>query len=304
MERYGSIPLHSGQAKPNRPRFNLCPLTCCLFGPWMVFVVILLVRSFKMRHKHLAFANTLTAAAWLFTLCVGFFALDRAARKLRGEVQPASWMSFTALTMLLAALCGTLAGEYNYQVNMLPYLDVAMLQTYLNVDPVNARGEHLMDAGRIVFTKASHLDIKHSMGFMDTDVWCVAPVTTLDLDGNSTVPAVVDFWAIGKNCCAGSAGGDFRCGSWSDRFAHGGLRLLDEAERPFYRLAVQQAEAAFKLQVLHPIFLHWMPEPVEEVEAYRKGGHRFFQIAVMSYFCFHFTLVFAAVFFVNKVAQW
>ncbi|CAE7684842.1 VIII-A [Symbiodinium pilosum] len=115
--------------------------------------------------------------------------------------------------MILAAICGTLAGEYNYQVNMLPYFDVAMLQTYLDVDPASARGEHLMDAGRIVFSEGSHLDLQHSMGFMDTETWCVAPVTTRNLDGNSTMPAVVDFWAIGKNCCTGSTGGDFRCGS-------------------------------------------------------------------------------------------
>lgn len=55
--------------------------------------------------------------------------------------------------MLLAVTCGTLLGEYNFkdlnrsfpvesmasEVNMEPYYDVAMLQTYRNVDPVNAR---------------------------------------------------------------------------------------------------------------------------------------------------------------------
>lgn len=29
-----------------------------------------------------------------------------------------------------------------------------------------------MDAGRIEFTEASRLDLKRSMGFMDTETWC------------------------------------------------------------------------------------------------------------------------------------
>ena len=37
---------------------------------------------------------------------------------------------------------------------MEPYYDVVTLQTYVDVDPVNARGENLMDAGRLVFKEA------------------------------------------------------------------------------------------------------------------------------------------------------
>lgn len=60
-------------------------------------------------------------------------------------------------------------------------------------------------------------------------------MTTKSLDNNSSQPAVLDFWAIGKNCCAGSKGGDFKCGAWSKRMAHGGLRLLNNQEISYYR---------------------------------------------------------------------
>lgn len=43
---------------------------------------------------------------------------------------------------------------------MEPYYDIAALQTYVDIDPVNARGENLMDAGRMVFTKAIGLNMR------------------------------------------------------------------------------------------------------------------------------------------------
>eukprot|EP00913_Durusdinium_trenchii_P007508 g7057.t1 len=213
------------QAKPNRPRFLVLPLVYCILVPWAVFAMVLWVRSFRLRFSHPEIAFTVEVVIWILALCLQFLALGRQARRLRGEAVDASWLNFVAASVLL--------------------------------------GENLMDAGRMVFTKASYLDLKHSMGYMDSETWCVAPVVTRDLDQNST-QLVADFWAIGKNCCAGSKGGDFKCGSWSSHIAHGGLRLLNDAELSNYRLAVHQAASAFHIQVHHPIFLYWMPEPIEE----------------------------------------
>ncbi|CAJ1341139.1 unnamed protein product [Effrenium voratum] len=298
---YGSIPLD--QAKPNRPRLLILPLGYCILVPWAIFSAALWVRSFHIHYLHPTAALVLEVMAWLFAVCLAFFALGRQARRLKGEAVDASWINFMALSLLLALVTAGILGEYNFKVNMEPYYDVVTLQTYTDIDPVNARGEKLLDAGRIVFTKASHLDINRSMGYMDTETWCVAPVTTRSLDANSTEPAVLDFWAIGKNCCSGSTGGDFRCGSWSSHLAHGGLRLLNDDERPLYRLAVHQAEAAYNIQVQHPIFLYWMPEPIEEVDAYSHSGRRFFRVAVLSYLCFQLSLVFMSVLCISKLAR-
>ena len=73
-----------------------------------------------------------------------------------------------------------------------------------------------------------------------------------------------DFWAIGMDCCSVNAA-DFHCGAglgWilsvrperakgqartggevGNFKAHSGLRLLDDRQRSFYRLAVEQAGA-------------------------------------------------------------
>ena len=37
-------------------------------------------------------------------------------------------------------------------------------------------------------------------------------------------------------------------GEYNNPGAHSGLRLLDDEQRPFYRLAVEQAEAAYSLK--------------------------------------------------------
>ncbi|CAK9041549.1 unnamed protein product [Durusdinium trenchii] len=290
------------QAKPNRPRFLVLPLVYCILVPWAVFAMVLWVRSFRLRFSHPEIAFTVEVVIWILALCLQFLALGRQARRLRGEAVDASWLNFVAASVLLWLAVATMLGEYNYKANMEPYYDIAALQTYVDIDPVNARGENLMDAGRMVFTKASYLDLKHSMGYMDSETWCVAPVVTRDLDQNST-QLVADFWAIGKNCCAGSKGGDFKCGSWSSHIAHGGLRLLNDAELSNYRLAVHQAASAFHIQVHHPIFLYWMPEPIEEVDAYSRSGHRLFHCAVQTTFWIQASLVFLAVFFISKLAQ-
>ena len=47
---------------------------------------------------------------------------------------------------------------------MEPYYDVVTFQTYVDVDPVNARGENLMDAGRLVFKEAGEVCILQSLG--------------------------------------------------------------------------------------------------------------------------------------------
>lgn len=299
---YGATP--AGQpVKPNRPRFCILPLLYCVLVPWAVFCAALWVRSFRLRYLHPGVAHVVEGVIWILALCLQFFALGRQARRIHGEKVDPSWLNFVAVSVLVALVVAMLLGEHNFQANMEPYYDVVTLQTYVDVDPVNARGENLMDAGRLVFKEGSYLDLKHSMGYKDSETWCVAPVTTRHLDDNSTQLAVVDFWAIGKNCCSGSKGGDFKCGSWSTRFAHGGLRLLNEAELPFYRLAVHQAEAAFNLQVQHPIFLYWMPEPIEEVNAYSISGHRLFRHAVTFYFWFQLSLVFLAVLFISQLSS-
>ena len=61
--------------------------------------------------------------------------------------------------------------------------------------------------------------------------------------GNGTLESY-DFWAVGLNCCSSNTG-DYRCGEFSNPAAQSGLRLMDQREADFFRLAVQQAEASY-----------------------------------------------------------
>ena len=119
------------------------------------------------------------------------------------------------------------------------------------------------------------------MAFKNVDTYCVAPVSVLQgpqfncrcaerrlsAPGGVVLPLeTYDFWAIGMDCCSVNAA-DFHCGmglGWASCLlplshgrsaraaralagevgnskAHSGLRLLDDRQRSFYRLAVEQA---------------------------------------------------------------
>lgn len=304
---YGALPyqhqqVHS-QGKPHRQRINVLPILLCLLVPWGLFTVMLYARAFEMHYNNAWMVTAITFAAMAFVVCLAFLMVERVFVQRTTGMRDPSWLGFLFLTSLLAVVLGTAIGEYNFQVNMQPYYDVTQLKTYLDVDPVSARGQALMDAGRVVFQEGAHLDLGRSMGFKHGDVYCVAPITSGSLQGQSTRLAQYDFWAIGKNCCDGSKGGDFHCNWSADHHARGGLRLLNEEERPYFRLAVQQAEATFNIKALHPVFLYWMYNPLEETDSYEVSGRKLFWVGCMGFFVAQSFFVLLAVYFISKFSH-
>merc|ERR1719161_1268457 len=127
---------------------------------------------------------------------------------------------------------------------------------------------------------------------MNLDMYCVAPV----VNGDSQL-TTYDYWAVGVNCCSGSSS-DFRCGEFNNVHARSGLRLMKDEQRPFFRLAVQQAEAAYKIKAEHPLFFHWMQDPVAAVNAYRDDGFKYYLLGIFTHLaCSIFSVVCAVVAF-------
>merc|ERR1719198_2843592 len=128
------------------------------------------------------------------------------------------------------------------------------------------------------------------MAFQNKDVYCVAPIVS-----GTASPASYDFWAVGINCC-GKDG--FTCGEVRNPVAHAGLRLMRDDQRPYFRLAVQQAEAQYNVKAQHPIFLTWMADPMNEVNAFEDNGLKYFIIGIFAYLaCQIFLVVVAALTF-------
>jgi hypothetical protein len=178
----------------------------------------------------------------------------------------------------VGVVLGVAAGDVNFQSNMRPFYVINQLGTYPSVDPSKFRGNSFMDAGQIEFTPGSKLWLEKSTGFKDGDVYCVVPIVS----GSSKPPSVVDFWAVGKNCCSGHTS-DFHCPEFSNPKARKGLRLVDSDEEDMFRLVVKKAEAEFNLHAPHPVLLHWMVDPVSEVKAWHTDGFAAFMLSVFSF---------------------
>lgn len=184
---------------------------------------------------------------------------------------------------------------------MRPFYDTSNLNVYQSVNPATAHGSQMMDAGRIMFTPDSHLDLTKAMGFQNVDRYCVAPISAGARGRNTTQLATYDFWAVGLNCCSGH-GAEFRCGDHWNPKATSALRLMREEERAYYRLAVQQAEAAYDIRAQHPIFLYWLQDANAELFAYQDDGFKYFLLGSLCFSCFQLFAVVVATIAFSKMS--
>lgn len=273
-----------------RRRLNLVAIVTNIILPWLVFSGLYAALSFSLHYSRPKLTWTLVAASIGAAALTGFVAYRR---KLR-ENDP-MWYTFAALALFLATVLAVVGGDMNYWYNMEPYYNINNLNSYPSVNPLREKGRQLMDAGRLYFAEGSQLDISKSIGFKNMDQYCVAPIVF----GEDQL-ASYDFWAVGVNCCNGLAG-DFRCGEFDNPQARAGLRLMRDDQRPFFRLAVQQAEAAFNIKAEHPIFVYWLQDPVAEMGTYRSMGIKLYLLGVFTHLAFNVLCVSFAVLSFTKI---
>jgi hypothetical protein len=285
-----------------RKRMNIVSIAMSLFLPWAIFSVTFAVMSFSLHYQQPAFAFCIVGLCFVVVAWSGFYAFDETRKKVAGVGKEPTWYIFIFLTLLLAWCTGIVCGDYNFFKNLQPFYDVTNLNTYPQVDPSKFRGQQLMDAGRIVFSPDSKLDLRRSLGFKNLELYCVAPITIGDENTTYKTLQTYDFWAVGVNCCSGN-NADFHCGEFNNPRAHAGLRLMRDDQRAFFRLAVQQAEAAYNIKAVHPLFFYWMQDPIDEVNAYQDEGFKFYLLGMFSYFALQLFLVVCAVVVFSKLGQ-
>lgn len=275
-----------------RRRLNLMAIMINIALPWIGFAASFAVTGFKFRHDYTALAYGFVIAELGFAGIVAFLGFKAAQQRM-----DPMWYNFFALWFGISVVLGTALGDTCYRTCMGPAYFSMNLNSYADVNPAMEKGQQLMDAGRIYFTEGSGIDMRKAMGFKNFDTYCVAPITT----GQDQLPSY-DYWAVGINCCSGVSA-DFRCGEYNNPHANAGLRLLRDDERPFFRLAVQQAEAAYNIRSTHPLFFTWMQDPASEIQKWREDGFKWAALSMMAHFAFDVFLVCCATIGFSKLSR-
>jgi len=282
----GYMPYGAAEA-PAKPASNRIPkrpgiqaALVCFVGPTVTYIVVSAVMSFSIHYTQPVIAWLIVglAAAAVAVCGMLWYSRMRHSFSIGGGVHGPLWYAFFFFTMLAALLFGMFFGITNYWNLVLPSLQIDELMYYRDANPSTWKGEQLMDAGRVQFVSGSTLDVRKSIGFKNVDEFCVAPI----INSAGPTPQTYDFWAIGVNCCSGSAA-DFHCGEYNNPLARSGLRLMREDHRAFYRLAVQQAEAAYKIRAEHPVFFYWMERPRDRLKQYSDDAVKYYFVGLMAF---------------------
>lgn len=290
-ERDAIIPNNNKQ----RRRLNVCGIYLSLFAPWILFCCVFAAMSFGIRY-------TMPALSWLIVACgalvvIGTIVLAVSAvkRRFSDPSYHPMWYVFLAVTSLIAFILALVLGQHIWKTYMQDFYAIGHLNQYSYVDPALMRGQQMMDVGEVQFVSAAHLDPRYSIGFRNDGLYCVAPITS----GNTPL-SVYDFWAVGMNCCDGTANG-YKCGHYNNQAARAGVRLVNDYQRSFYRLAVQQAEAAYGVRASHPLFFYWVEDPGAELASRQAAAWRMYFIGMFGHFCLQLLMVVVAACIFGKV---
>lgn len=295
-EQQGADPFVAPKRRFRRTNVSFILLSLVL--PVCLFALVFFCLSFSMGYNSPSAAWFIVAICFLVVFGMGIFAgvVSRANYQGNDNADPL-WPVFLFLTSLAMCIVAAILANRNFARNMRPYYDIQQLNAYTTVNPDNFTGQQMMDAGRIHFTEGVHVDPSKSMGFRNKDTYCVAPIT-----GGSATDNNYDFWAVGTNCCFGSSGASYHCGEYNNPSAHSGLRLMDDEKRSYFRLAVEQAAAAYNINSAHPVFMYFMQDPDAEIQAYQSDGQAYFLTVTLLALAAQVVCVIAAVFLFSKLS--
>jgi hypothetical protein len=272
------------RVRGKRSKVNLVGICLNIFGPWLIFLVVFSAVSFSYHYKH----PSITWAFCIIPFVLSAFLFLMGVRSSK-KGNPPTWFFFGAFAVLLAHGAGFIVGWNNFWDNMQPFYELNNLRHVKDLDPALTGGSEVLDSGVVEFKANSKLDLPKALGFKDEDVYCVVPITR-DLPANQKAKRKYEFWAVGKNCCSGTAG-DFHCGDYANPSVNNGLRNLNDEDRRFYRLAVMQAEAKFGIESHTPVFFFWLKDARAEGDSWGQAGFKTFIMAMFIHFAVNLFLV-------------
>jgi len=298
---YGSIPgTYNDPAKPGyqtkRRRVNILAVAISFFLPVAVFAAVAASMSFSLRYSASTVSWLIVGVLLLACIAMCYQAYDTFKKRWNGDVnREPFWYIFLAITVLAAWAFGLYLGNLNYWNNTLPYEDLLQLSSHGSVDTSVMTGRQLMDVGQVTFANGTHLDLTKAIGFKNLHEYCVAPIVT----GSAALESY-DYWAIGLDCCSGLAT-DYHCGAFASKDKSGGLRLMREDQRSFYRLAVQQAEANYNIEARHPLFFYYVEDAGSELSAYLQESYKYFLLGLLSFGMCQLMLIILGIFVFMKL---
>lgn len=251
-------------------RIDWVAMITIILVPQLIFGAVYALVSFYWAYKYTILTWMLIAVIFAVVAYMGYVAVSRMLKDADGVTDHyAVWAAAIFLLVNLAFFAALIFGYRNYGLYMQPYYSSAELNSYTDIDASSMAGKAFMDAGMVKFKAGSHLDLSKSTGFMNLNMYCVAPIVS-----SGKAPTSYDFWAVGTNCCTG-AKDNFACGQASSlktAKTTGGLRLMSASELPFYKLAVTQAATNYGVKAEHPIFFHWVQDPTDALTEHRNHG--------------------------------
>lgn len=194
-----------------------------------------------------------------------------------------------AVCTWLALIAGFFLGDRSYWTYKTEIYSYSDLVSYVDIDPAKDSGTSYMDSGHVYFKENSYVLKNRYAKFHNGETYCAAPIVNGPFKATSStnnanvvngyiVPASgsFDWWAVGTNCCSGKGASNFTCGDIANPLSRSGMRLLSDNERPFYVLAVQEWSATYGLPSKHPLFFHWVKDPLAtEGQDQKDAGDEF-----------------------------
>lgn len=272
---------------------NIKALCVSLFLPWILFAVLLHLMLFRWHYTDPEEVYLALLVGLLVSLCTAAYA----RWKEKSSLPEPMWYKYHGIAFFWAVFWAFVIGNYGFWKYSEKYYDYETLNVYTDVNPAKEKGQMLMDSGRVYFTHETRVGTEFSMGFKNRDVYCVAPI----IKGEER-RETYDFWTVGINCCDHPPG-KFQCGQANNPLARSAIRQLGDDDREMYRLAVQQAEAAYGLKATHPVFFYWVADPVHEIDMYYVWTWRIFIYGIAGYFCINLFFVVAASFAFSKIGR-